>query len=548
MNDHPLNFLAIGLGIAILCGCPCFADVGPPIPHKLIVKVRKAPFAIQSASVQSFALKGIPAPQEVHAISLFKGVGLEAQSVASDSTVVLTFGPNDDMRTIAKAYQSDPNTIYAEQVLPIQAFGNPEPLFNLQSYFSKTEVRQIESWPSRRDVVVAVIDTGIDYTHPDLVKNIVLNTGDPINGVDDDKNGYLDDYYGFNFYGFSVGRPVGNPMDYFGHGTHIAGIIAAASDNHAGIAGIAPTARIVNVCFLDNKGYGNQVDAAVAVVYAVDRGAKILNCSWGYSAYNRVLKEAFEYAIQKGVIVCAAAGNAGGTELEYPAAFEGVLGIGSIDLDKTKSYYSSMGAAVDFVSYGSGALSTVPNNEYRYKSGTSQATAVVSGIFARLLAANPLLSGADAIIIAQANTIDLGVNGRDDSYGFGAIDVAKLSMDTAWMDKPLRTAVAATPDLRSAPVSSVAPMSDLLNFPNPVLPNSGTKFGFSTDDSGAVVIKIFTLGGATCTHPHRIGGHRIRYRSLGWEWRRWHPPPKRHLPLWRHPYHCHQHAQKERKA
>jgi subtilisin family serine protease len=247
------------------------------------------------------------------------------------------------------------------------------------------------------EIIVAVIDSGVDYFHPDLQANIAVNTaeknGSP--GVDDDRNGYIDDVYGWDFYN---DRP--NGYDDNGHGTHCAGIIAAPK-NSIGVRGIAPRVKILPVKFLGEKGSGDTADAIRAVNYAVSRGARILSNSWGGGGASRLLDDAIQRAVNRGVIFVAAAGNNAldnDAEPNYPANYPNVLSVGSSDSADRKSSFSNFGATtVHVFAPGSAILSTYPNGQYRTLSGTSMATPQVSGALALAVSLRPNLDRKDLI-------------------------------------------------------------------------------------------------------------------------------------------------------
>ncbi|MDS0528039.1 S8 family serine peptidase [Clostridium sp. SHJSY1] len=237
------------------------------------------------------------------------------------------------------------------------------------------------------NVVVAVIDTGVDYTHPDLSNNIWKNTKEiPNNYIDDDQNGYIDDVNGWDFY-----NSDNSPMDDNGHGTHVSGTIAA-SGNGAGVIGVAPNVKIMPLKFLNSVGKGYLADVLNAINYANKMGAKISNNSWGGTVYSQALYDAVS---NYGGLFIAAAGNLGtdndsaGT---YPASFNlpNIISVASVDNRGSLSSFSNYGASsVDVAAPGEDIYSTEPYNTYGYESGTSMATPHVSGIAALLLSVNP---------------------------------------------------------------------------------------------------------------------------------------------------------------
>ena len=226
-----------------------------------------------------------------------------------------------------------------------------------------------EAWADHgtgsKNIVVAVVDEGIDIYHEDLAGQIWLNTREiPGNDRDDDKNGYIDDVNGYDFY--NRDGSVYDPVDGDRHGTHVAGIIGAVGNNNKGVAGVNWNVTIMPVKFL-GPGGGWDYDGAEAIIYAVDNGADVINCSWGGS-YSEIIEEALQYAADHGVLVCAAAGNDMSDvdrdpDWYYPASSDvtAVVTVASTDKNDELSYFSNFGAStVDLAAPGEDIMSTLP--------------------------------------------------------------------------------------------------------------------------------------------------------------------------------------------
>ncbi|MCY7381804.1 MAG: S8 family serine peptidase [Microcoleus sp. CAN_BIN18] len=257
-------------------------------------------------------------------------------------------------------------------------------------------------------VVVAVVDSGVDYTHPDLDGNIWRNAGEIAgNGIDDDRNGYIDDIRGWDFVA-SDNNPIDLSWD--GHGTHIAGAITAERNNF-GITGIAYNAKIMPVRVLSAFGGGQTNNVANGIRYAADNGADVINLSLGNEFFpSNVINEAIQYANDKGSVVVMAAGNSGNSQPDNPArnADSWGIAVGSIDVTGRMDDDSNRAGSrpLDYVvAPGVDIYSTTPYDSYETYSGTSMATAQVSGVAALVLSANPNLTPAQVeyILMTTAN-------------------------------------------------------------------------------------------------------------------------------------------------
>ncbi|MBW4470161.1 MAG: S8 family serine peptidase [Stenomitos rutilans HA7619-LM2] len=239
-------------------------------------------------------------------------------------------------------------------------------------------------------IVVAVVDTGVDITHPDLKDNIWTNAKEISgNGIDDDKNGFVDDINGWDF----VDRD-NTPLDLTGHGTHVAGTIAAAR-NDIGVTGVAYNAKIMPVRVIGSDG-GSDLNIAAGIRYAAENGANVINLSLGGSA-STAIADAVQYASQKGALVVMASGNDGGNQPVSPAnlATQWGLAVGATDINQQVATFSDRAGAIPLhyvVAPGVNVVSTTPNNTYQSYSGTSMAAPHVSGVAALVLNANPKLT------------------------------------------------------------------------------------------------------------------------------------------------------------
>jgi subtilisin family serine protease len=243
-----------------------------------------------------------------------------------------------------------------------------------------------DAWGTRTSCAkVAILDTGIDTDHPDLKDNILKSDDKPNNGKDDDKNGFVDDTYGFN-----VIKGKGSGQDDNGHGTHVAGIVAGRGNNAVGVAGTCWSAKLVPVKFMNSKGKGSTSDAITGIQYAVKKGLKIINCSFGSSAKSSSLKDAVDYAQDHNALLVVAAGN-NGENIDksplYPASYgdSNILAVAASTSEDELASFSDFGStAVDVAAPGESIYSTYLGGGYKVLSGTSMAAPYAAGVAALL--------------------------------------------------------------------------------------------------------------------------------------------------------------------
>lgn len=265
-----------------------------------------------------------------------------------------------------------------------------------------------EAWDLQvgASIVVAVIDTGLDYNHPDIVGNVWTNPGETAgNGIDDDNNGYIDDTRGWDF-----ANNDNNPFDDNNHGTHVSGTIAATGDNAIGVVGVNWRARIMPLKFLSATGSGTTADAIEAINYSVLMGARVSNNSWGGGGFSQALSDAIAAGGAAGQVFVAAAGNANrnnDTTPSYPCSYTlaNLICVEATDSNDARATFSNFGAtSVDLGAPGVSILSTTPANTYSSLSGTSMATPHVSGVAALALASDPALTAAGVKALILTNT------------------------------------------------------------------------------------------------------------------------------------------------
>ena len=282
---------------------------------------------------------------------------------------------------------------------PVHAAAN-DPLLAQQWGIFAIGADRVWSSTTGTGVIVAVVDSG-SGPHPDLAENLLP---------------------GRSFFGL-VESQDGTDIDASGHGSHVAGIIAAAANNGIGGSGVAPNAKILPVKVLDQAGQGDARDVAAGVRYAADNGAKVINLSLGGAAESPSLTQAITYANDKGALVIAAAGNGGANDKpKWPASLDLTLAVTAVDQSNNATSFDQRGEYIDIAAPGAGIVSTV-KGDYGFSSGTSMAAGFVAGAAALLFAAEPRVTNAQVRDILLRTATDIGDPGRDVTFGVGLINV-----------------------------------------------------------------------------------------------------------------------------
>lgn len=290
--------------------------------------------------------------------------------------------------------KSNPAVAYAEPDYILTASDTVPNDPSFPALYGMAKISAPKAWDQHygtKKTVVGVIDTGIDYNHPDLRNNIWKNPGEIANnGIDDDSNGYVDDIYGWNFV-----NNTNNPMDDNSHGTHVSGTIGAVGYNGTGVVGVTWNTQLAALKFLDSEGSGYTSNAVLAVTYAAIMNFDICSNSWGGYGYSQSLRDAI--ASCSGISVCAAGNdyNNNDTNPCYPASYDcsNIIAVAATDSNDNKPAFSNYGATtVDLGAPGYNIYSTSPNSSYATMSGTSMATPHVSGAAALIKSFNPTLT------------------------------------------------------------------------------------------------------------------------------------------------------------
>jgi thermitase len=300
---------------------------------------------------------------------------------------------------LIRMYEKNPNVVFAEPDGLMQETAVPnDPYFTRQ--WAHSYVRTPAAWDvttGSNAVTIAVLDTGVELSHPDLAGRIVP--------------------------GFDFINNDNDPSDDRGHGTRVTGIAAATGNNGMGVAGMDWNSRIMPVKVLDSTGNGSWSAISAGVTYAADKGAQVINMSLGGTSSSSTLQSAVRYAYGKGCTVVAATGNESSEVPLYPAAYTEVIAVGSVYKDVISSF-SNYGAHVELVAPGDTIDSIAPGGGYGRITGTSAATPFVSGLAALLYSAKPGIQPAEVRAAMKASARDLGAAGWDKYYGWGHIDAA----------------------------------------------------------------------------------------------------------------------------
>ena len=432
-----LQFVLTVLGFIGIASSRVEAQSSPApayVPGEILIKLRSDVDAKNVTTV--FTANGL------QSVEHFASLGVHRCRIA----------PGTDVAAAVSACRTDPSIAYAEPNYIYTASRVPSDprfaeLWGMQSG-GDADLDAPEAWDTQTGsatVLVAVIDTGVDYTHEDLSANIWRNPGESgggreTNRRDDDGNGFVDDVHGWDFAGND-----NDPMDDNGHGSHVSGTIAAAGDNGIGVTGVSWQASIMALKFLSSSGSGSAADAIAAIAYASKQGARVLNNSWGGGGFSQALRDAIEQSRQANAVFVAAAGNEGRDNdgiPSYPASYDvaNVLSVAAHDrLDVLASFSNFGKTSVDLAAPGAEILSTTPGNTYRVFSGTSMATPHTSGVAALVFAQYPQATYRQVLIRIA-----------------GSVEPVDAYANSTWSGGRLNAAAAIAPTPKVAFVTRVA--------------------------------------------------------------------------------------------
>jgi len=309
--------------------------------------------------------------------------------------------PPQALEQVKNALAHNPHVRFAENNFIAEADAVPnDPSYGSQWHLPKISAPQ--GWDiteGMSSIDIAVIDSGVDLTHPDLAGKLLP---------------------GFNFR-----TNTSDGSDVYGHGTKVAGAAAAISNNGLGVAGVAWNCSIMPLVIADSTGLGDYFAMAQAIIYAVDHGVRIMNISYGGPGYTSTLQDATDYAWNKGAVIFASAGNSNTSTTQIPASLPNVVAVAATDSSDNKASYSNFGSWITVAAPGSAITTTAKGGGYASVSGTSFSSPITAGLGALVLSVNPTLSNRQVVDIITQNADDLGVAGFDQYFGFGRINVAR---------------------------------------------------------------------------------------------------------------------------
>ncbi len=337
---------------------------------------------------------------------------------------------HDTPIAVAEKLKKSENVEYAQPYWIPEVFDAPnDPRISLQYHLYITKAIEAQYiTQGDTNIVIGIVDTGVDIYHEDLIGNIKYNYADPINGIDDDGDGYIDNYRGWD-----LGENDNNPISTTDHhGTYVAGIAAATTNNGIGVAGMGGKCKFLPIKISEDIN-GSLTACYEGIVYAADHGCRIINCSWGSSANNPFCDDVVNYAISRGCIIVASAGNTGTDVKFYPASCPGVISVAASNSSDLKWRNSTYNNYVDICAPGQDIWTTSYNSKYATSNGTSAAAPVVSGAGALIWSARPDLSATQIaeLMRVTADVIDtipdnMRYRGK---MGSGRLNVLKAMTD-----------------------------------------------------------------------------------------------------------------------
>lgn len=400
---------------------------------------------------------------------------------------------------------------YAEPSFIKKSFYTPSDT-QISSQYYLDNIGAYKAWDTSKgdsSIVIAIVDSGVQLNHPDLRNKIKYNLADPINGVDDDKDGFVDnsrgwDYAGADYENLKSDNDPNITGDNNTHGTAVGGCAAADTDNKLGIAGVGFNCKILPIKHAadnDTRGPGGSnaglYGTFLGVLYAANHGASIINCSYGSNDYSQTEQDVINYAtIEKGCLVVAAAGNSGTLEASFPASYNYVLSIGSTDRTDTKSGFSTFHHTVDLSSPGSSIFTTHFDGAYRSTQGTSFSSPIVAGAAGLLKSINKNFTGlqiGELLRVTSDDIIKVSGSAQVEEMGRGRLNMQRAIAEKPYSVKLLKYDIVNATGALAQAGDTATLTGDFLNYLYPTSANF--KVSLSSNNSAVQVLRSdATLG------------------------------------------------------
>jgi subtilisin family serine protease len=430
------------------------------VPGMVVVKLKSTAVARSLSKVSTITgLSSLDARlQRLGALSvqkMFRHKPIPAHSAIPDISCFLKIRIPEQLNPVmvAQELENDSHVEYAEPIYVRRLLATPnDPMYSQQWHLP--QIKAPQAWDVQKGdstVIIAILDTGVDYDHVDLTANVWTNAaeanGSP--GVDDDGNGFVDDIHGWDFGDEDADpndQPSGTPSR--GHGTGCAGLACAVTSNGIGVAGVSWNCRFMAIKISqDNSGDISSEGPYQGIIYAVDNGADIISNSWGGDEYSKWEQEVIDYAYSKGAVIVCAACNANSETVFYPASYRHTISIAAVGPNDVKTYYSNYGPWIDLCAPSadgvSWLLTTYPDNQYQNFGGTSGATPVASGVFGLVKSLHPDWSNEQIVrqVLLTADNI-YGINPQYQyKLGHGRVNAYRALRDSTLIEPDARLAI-----------------------------------------------------------------------------------------------------------
>ncbi|MFH1010254.1 MAG: S8 family serine peptidase [bacterium] len=429
----------------LLCVASAHADQWAP--RELLVKLRVPPRQVSLDEVSNVGVGRIDSLVRADRAECMLPFSPFRERIAGVTQyLLLRFHEEIDIAAEASLLESEPSVEWASPNHLFQTDFIPNDS-GFPAQWQLARIEAPEAWDiSKGDssVLIGIIDTGIDYLHPDLAPNLWRNTGEIAgNGIDDDGNGFVDDTIGWDFVD-APSLPAGgddltrdaDPMDEMGHGTFVAGVACAATNNEIGVASIGFRCRLMALRAGNRRGWLEEDDVAAALLYAMDNGARVVNMSFGDVAASPLLRETVRLVHDAGVVLVASAGNSNSSIIHYPSGYGEVIAVGACTQNDQRASFSNYGPWVDVFAPGIGFLSTELGGTVGtwggLNNGTSYTAPLVAGLAGLILSANTLITPEQMLNLLRETADDLYPPGWDSLTAHGRINARRALENAAF--------------------------------------------------------------------------------------------------------------------